>query len=1394
MSREITVVVRGQTGSVSTQSLKSGGAITAESHNNYRLLVDGKETLPEGTRIHRSGRDLKVRFADGEEVTISDWAGADGARFETGGAQVYSDSLRSFVPAQQVESWQFEILGTGDVVAGQLGVAPDALLASAALAAPVAPAVPVVAVPAAAPATAGVGAGSTAGAAGGASAGATAQASTGAAKAAATAAAAGGGFSGTGVLLGLGALGGLAAAAGGGGGGSSSGGGGGTSNSPAPSAPTGLALAAASDSGTAGDNITNDTTPTISGRGDAGSSIEVRNAAGTTIATAAVDSAGNWTATPSAALADGSQALQVVANRGSGTTASAATPITITIDSTAPAAPVARLDAASDTGVAGDGRTNDNTPTLSGTGNGGDTIRVTLPGGTVLTTVVAANGTWSVTPTAALADGPANISVTATDVAGNVSPAATVSITVDTAAPGAPTLAVPEGPVVNAAENADGIQANVSGSFAAGDTVAVLVTRPDASTTTVSRTVSAAEATAGVATLTVPSQTLQGGYTLRASVTDAAGNVGAASAPVALTLASSGLPAPTLTLAEAADNFINAVEAASGGGTPVTVALPTGTVAGSTIALVLAVPNSAAVTINYTVTGADATARSASVLVPNANIAANGAYSLVGTVTDPNGNVGAPSAARVFTVDRTVVATGAPDLATASDTGTSAVDNLTRNTTPTFTGIGAEAGATVTLYDTNGTTVLGSGVADAAGAWSIVSQALAGGAHTVTTRQVDVAGNPSTASAGLALTIDTTAPTFGKALTVNEGFATLSVDGAALAAADNLTTQANLAVSAATFKSAVGFVAGDFGISLLNGKATLTPIAGAINKNGTVVLSVSMQDAAGNTTTQDVTVTVNAVNDAPAGADRTITAPEDGVYAFASSDFAFTDASDTPANALKSVVIASLPGVGSLQYNGKAVTGGQEVTAADLAAGKLTFTPVANAAGTGYASFTFQVRDDGGTANGGVDLDGSANKLTIDVIDGNDAPVLDASKSPAISTVEYAFSGGTDVAVNAPVGANPTGVFTAASLLTGAVSDVDPGSKLGLGVTGLSASAVGATLWYSADAGTTWDWISNTAGSKVTNGFYGANGVVGGTDNNVLLLADTARLVFDAGKSGQQAALSDALTIRAWDQTSGTNGGSLTNPTVGGSAPLSAVSDTVQANFTGQTIDLTRLDAAAGVRITGATAGTQFGWDVTSAGDANGDGFDDMLVSQRGTSGTGGSAFLVYGQNAAYGSVGADGTRSVGIGAVTGARFDRPGEFMTGVTNLGDFNNDGYADFMISGVRTNDSETGTSYVVFGGPTIANIGALGVPNANGNWFQIQAGGTSGIGHNNHVASWTGDVNGDGYDDLIIGAKYTPQQSTAPMRLRFRRRLRDLRPRRHQVRHRQRPRASRRCAPT
>jgi len=146
-------------------------------------------------------------------------------------------------------------------------------------------------------------------------------------------------------------------------------------------------------------------------------------------------------------------------------------------------------------------------------------------------------------------------------------------------------------------------------------------------------------------------------------------------------------------------------------------------------------------------------------------------------------------------------------------------------------------------------------------------------------------------------------------------------------------------------------------------------------------------DASANTITVDVT----SVNDAPSGTDKTVTTLEDNDYTFTASDFGFNDADG---NGLLSVKITTLPGAGSLTNNSIAVTAGQFITATDITNGKLKFSPAANANGNGYASFTFQVQDNGGTANGGADLDAVANTLTIDVTPVNDAPtVIDVSKS-----------------------------------------------------------------------------------------------------------------------------------------------------------------------------------------------------------------------------------------------------------------------------------------------------------------------------------------------------------------------------------------------------------------
>jgi hypothetical protein len=122
---------------------------------------------------------------------------------------------------------------------------------------------------------------------------------------------------------------------------------------------------------------------------------------------------------------------------------------------------------------------------------------------------------------------------------------------------------------------------------------------------------------------------------------------------------------------------------------------------------------------------------------------------------------------------------------------------------------------------------------------------------------------------------------------------------------------------------------------------------------------------------------VASVNNAPVGTSKTITIDEDETYTFTVADFGFTDPLDNPPNALLAVKITTLPALGALELDGIAVDAGDSVPVADI--GLLEYTPALGGFGTAYASFTFQVQDDGGTAGGGIDLDATPNTITFNV-------------------------------------------------------------------------------------------------------------------------------------------------------------------------------------------------------------------------------------------------------------------------------------------------------------------------------------------------------------------------------------------------------------------------------
>lgn len=141
----------------------------------------------------------------------------------------------------------------------------------------------------------------------------------------------------------------------------------------------------------------------------------------------------------------------------------------------------------------------------------------------------------------------------------------------------------------------------------------------------------------------------------------------------------------------------------------------------------------------------------------------------------------------------------------------------------------------------------------------------------------------------------------------------------------------------------------------------------------------------------EVEITIHPVNDAPAGTDRTITMAEDTTYTLTAADFGFTDPRDVPANALLAVQIATPPGVGTLRLDGTPIAAGQSVAAGALAAGTLTYSPPENANGSPLTSLTFRIQDNGGIANGGVDLSLGTNTISFNVTAVNDLPLISST-------------------------------------------------------------------------------------------------------------------------------------------------------------------------------------------------------------------------------------------------------------------------------------------------------------------------------------------------------------------------------------------------------------------
>ena len=159
------------------------------------------------------------------------------------------------------------------------------------------------------------------------------------------------------------------------------------------------------------------------------------------------------------------------------------------------------------------------------------------------------------------------------------------------------------------------------------------------------------------------------------------------------------------------------------------------------------------------------------------------------------------------------------------------------------------------------------------------------------------------------------------------------------------------------------------------------------------VLYVVAEDGTEYSNTATVTVSMVGLNDAPSGLGNALAVFEDGNYVFKAADFNF---SDIDGDSFAAVVITTVPTKGTLYIDANSngiVDAGEEVAANDvvlvstITSNLLKYHPDADVNGLSADSFTFQVRDDGGTANGGVDTDPTPNTITFNITAVNDAPV-----------------------------------------------------------------------------------------------------------------------------------------------------------------------------------------------------------------------------------------------------------------------------------------------------------------------------------------------------------------------------------------------------------------------